>query len=99
MDTTKLFTTVLFAVAIAGPLLITLLGFPGNQRYMPQNNYAAVVNDGTTYYDYASCAQVNDDSCNPARPLSMAHGTTYLGSLLVLAGVPSLLLFRRRDVP
>ena len=91
---------VLFAVAIAGPLLITLLGFPGNQRYMPQNNYGAVLNHGTTYYDYAACEQVyDDDACNPERRLSLAHGTTYFGSLLVLAGVPSLLLFRRRDVP
>lgn len=90
---------VLFAVAVAGPLLITLLGFPGNQRYMPQNNYGAVLNHGTTYYDYAACEELYDDACNGERRLSLAHGTTYFGSLLLLAGVPSLLSFRRRDVP
>lgn len=90
---------VLFAVAIAGPLLITLLGFPGNQRYMPQHNYSAVVNHGTTYYDYDACNASGLEECDPKRPLSLAHGTTYFGSLLMLAGVPSLLSFRRRDVP
>ena len=92
---------VLFAVAIAGPLLITLLGFPGNQRYLPQHNYTAVLNHGATYYDYAVCdfSGPEQQECDPERRLSLAHGTTYFGSLLVFAGVPSLLLFRRRDVP
>ncbi len=91
---------VLFAVAIVGPLLITVLGFPGNQRYLPQHNYAAVLNHGTTYYDYDSCnSSGGEQECNPERSLSMAHGMTYFGSLLALAVVPSLLSFRRRDVP
>ena len=43
---------VLFAVAIAGPLLITMLGFPGHQRLMPQNNVAAVLFEGVRFTDY-----------------------------------------------
>ncbi|MBB6629627.1 ABC transporter permease subunit [Nocardioides sp. KIGAM211] len=88
---------VMFAVAIAGPLLITLLGFPGNQRYMPQNNYAAVLFKDTTYYDESACAQSPDGSCE--QHLRLAGGTTYFATLLLLAGVPSVLSFRRRDVP
>jgi hypothetical protein len=93
---------VLFAVAIAGPLLITLLGFPGHQQLMPQNNFAAVMRDGfrTPDYDRPGCF------VNPGRQpegcvvrISTAGGASYFGGLLLLAGVPSLLSFRRRDVP
>ncbi len=93
---------VLFAVAIAGPLLITLLGFPGNQRLMPQNNYAAIMFDGFTFTDYDqrdcfSDPQGVDSGCRVK--ISEADGAVYFGGLLLLAAVPSVLSFRRRDVP
>jgi len=89
---------VLFAVAIAGPLLITLLGFPGNERLMPQNNYAAIVLDGFNYFvPPDTCAP---DACNAVRKhLGAVDGATYYGFLLLLAAIPSVLSFRRRDVP
>ena len=89
---------VLFAVSIAGPLLITLLGFPGNERLMPQNNYAAIVLDGFNYF-------VPPDTCTPSacnavhKHLGAIGGASYFGCLLLLAAVPSVLSFRRRDVP
>jgi len=89
---------VLFAVAIAGPLLITLLGFPGNERLMPQNNYAALVLDGFTYFVPPDACL--PDGCNEVRKhIGPVDGATYFGGLLLLAAVPSVLSFRRRDVP
>jgi hypothetical protein len=94
---------VLFAVAIAGPLLITMLGFPGHQRWMPQNNVAAVLFEGirVTDYDRPDCFPEGgprpDDRC--VVKISTAGGSGYFGGLLLLAGVPSLLAFRRRDIP
>jgi ABC-2 type transport system permease protein len=93
---------VLFGVAIAGPLLITMLGFPGHQRFMPQNNVAAVLFERVRIVDY------NQSDCfiDGRRPadhcvtkISTAGGSGYFGGLLLLAGVPSLLAFRRRDIP
>jgi ABC-2 type transport system permease protein len=93
---------VLFAVAIAGPLLITMLGFPGHQRLMPQNNVAAVLFEGVRFTDY-SRSDCFDNGLGPADrcvvEISTAGGSGYFGGLLLLAGVPSLLSFRRRDVP
>ncbi|MFC4786309.1 hypothetical protein ACT8ZV_17660 [Nocardioides sp. MAHUQ-72] len=94
----------LFAVAVAGPLLITLLGFPGHQRLMPQNNYAAVMLDGITFTDYnsRSCVEAGDSAVPGAGcrvRITTSDGAVYFGGLLLLAGVPSVLSFRRRDVP
>ena len=93
---------VLFAVALAGPLLITLLGFPGHQRFMPQNNVAAVLFEGVKFTDY-SRSDCFDNGLGPADRCVVenytAGGSGYFGGLLLLAGLPSLLSFRRRDVP
>jgi hypothetical protein len=94
---------VLFAVAIAGPLLITMLGFPGHQRLLPQNNVAAVLFEGARFTDYNRSDCFSDNGRGPADrcvvEISTAGGSGYFGGLLLLAGVPSLLSFRRRDVP
>jgi ABC-2 type transport system permease protein len=95
---------VLFAVAIAGPLLITALDFPGNQRLMPQNNFGAVLVDDFTFSDYSTAAcqedqmQGGDGSVCQVR-MTTTDGTVYFGVLLLLGAVPSVLSFRRRDVP
>jgi len=93
---------VLFALAIAGPLLLTILGFPGHLRFMPQHNFAAVMFEGTAITDFSQPACFDS---GPATPdscvvrLTTRDGAAYFGGLLLLAGVPSLLSFRRRDVP
>jgi hypothetical protein len=94
---------ILFAVALAGPLLITLLALPGHQRLMPQNNYGAIMLDGLTFHDY------NRPECSMEGPvrrpadcvvrMTPRDGALYFGGLLLLAGAPSVLSFRRRDVP
>jgi ABC-2 type transport system permease protein len=95
---------VLFAVSIAGPLLITILNVPGGQKLMPQNNYGAIMVDHFTFSDYESdaCQQDQmgggDGSACEVR-MTRTEGTVYFGVLLLLAGVPSVLSFRRRDVP
>lgn len=97
---------IMFAIAIAGPLMITLLGFPGHERWMPQNNFAAVALDRFVYFDESQPGCSGDgggfyegggEECMVR--LTRVDATAYFGGLLVLAGVPSVLLFRRRDVP
>ena len=93
---------VLFAVSIAAPLLLTVLSFEGNQRLMPQHNVAAVLLNGTTVHDYnrGECFSEDGeplDAC--ALRITTGDASQYFGGMLFLAAVPSLLLFRRRDVP
>lgn len=90
---------VMFALAIAGPLMLTLLGFPGNERWMPQNNFAAIVLDGFDYYEYSNVVCGGEGCSNTVSRLSLSGGVRYFGGLLVLAAVFSGLSFRRRDVP
>jgi hypothetical protein len=94
---------ILFAVALAGPLLITLLALPGHQRLMPQNNYGAIMLDGITVddYDNPACRMGGPDGGERACQVRVTKtdGALYFGGLLLLAGAPSVLSFRRRDVP
>jgi ABC-2 type transport system permease protein len=93
---------VLFAVTIAGGLLIAALGI--SERWYPQTNLMAVITDGATYYveppdECFGSRPLEDISCDGERNLSAAQGTAYLGPLLLVGGLASLVSFRRRDVP
>jgi ABC-type transport system involved in multi-copper enzyme maturation permease subunit len=94
---------VLFAVTVAGGLLIAMLGL--SEHWQPQKNVAAIVKNGTTYYvePPLSCEGVivgsGDGICDPERPLSLWDGVGYYGAALLLVGGASVLSFRRRDVP
>lgn len=95
---------VLFAVSLAGGLLIAATGVADSGRWQPQNNFTAIVLNGTDYYAEVpeDCFVRNPPSgldCDETRTLSAKSGSLYSGALLLIAGVPSLLLFRRRDVP
>lgn len=93
---------ILFAVSIAGPLLIVLLSFPGSQRLLPQNNAAAVILGGIRFIDYENdaCLEGDSDTRNECViKISTTGGALYFGGLLLVAGVPSMLSFRLRDVP
>ncbi len=91
----------LFAVAVAVPILFTVIVFPGHISLQPQNNGWALIRGGVEITDY------DDDKCweDPMQTegciveITTTDATLYLGGLLVAAGVPSLLLYRRRDVP
>jgi hypothetical protein len=93
---------VLFGLSILTPLLMALIAFPNNERWMPQTNLAAVILDGTTYYGEMSCTSDSQggEMCESnEHELTLAGGSAYLVGLLALATVPSVLTFRRRDVP
>jgi hypothetical protein len=81
---------VLFAVSLVGPLLLALIAFPGFEKWMPQNNVLAFVQDGMTYWS-------NDGMVEET--LTLTHGLIYLIVLLLFAAVPSVASFRSRDVP
>ena len=92
---------ILFAVAVAVPILFSVFVFPGHVSLQPQNNGWALIQGGVVITDY------DDDSCweDPQRTegcvveITTAESALYFGGLLVATGVPSLLLYRRRDVP
>ncbi|WP_395659735.1 hypothetical protein [Nocardioides sp.] len=94
---------VLFAVSVAGGVLIALLGL--SEHWQPQKNVAAIVKNGTSYYvePPRSCESrrivPGDDECSPVRALPLTDGVAYYGTALVATVGASLLLFRRRDVP
>jgi len=92
---------ILFAVSIAAPLLLALLAFPGNDRLMPHNNGIALINDGVRISDYddPACFDGPTGRNDCVTVITRRDGAVYFGSLLLVVGVPSLLLFRRRDVP
>ncbi|GAA4714986.1 hypothetical protein [Nocardioides conyzicola] len=93
---------VLFGLSILAPLLMALIAFPDNERWMPQTNIAAVILDGTTYYGEMSCTSDslgNEECSSNEHRLSLAGGSAYLLVLLGVAAVPSVVTFRRRDVP
>lgn len=90
---------ILFGVALAGGVLLSVLGV--SERWNPAVNVAAVITDNATYYVEVPCrGDVEQGSfCSEERRLSMAHGAGFLGTAVVAAGALSLLSFRRRDVP
>lgn len=97
----------LFAVSVLGGLLIAVAGIDG--RWQPQVNLEAVVLNGADYYVdvpescYSSPRPQPQaepaPECDQLRRVTGTEGAAYLGGLLVVIGVPSLLSFRRRDVP
>jgi hypothetical protein len=93
----------LFAVAVAGGMLVAALGI--GERWQPQVNLSAVILDGTTYWVevpdecYGMQPPTDPATCDDQRELTLEQGGGYLGAALLLAGVPSVLSFRRRDVP
>jgi ABC-2 type transport system permease protein len=92
---------ILFAVAVAVPILFTVFVFPGHISLQPQNNGWALITGGVTITDYDNEDCFDDPSategCNVE--ITTADSLLYLGGLLGATGVPSLLLYRRRDVP
>lgn len=98
---------VLFAVSVAGGLVIAMLGL--GEQWQPQKNVAAIVKNGTTYYvdPPRSCfvgGQANrppeeDSVCDSQRDLSLWSGVGYYGLALVVTVGASVITFRRRDVP
>ncbi|MDF1605489.1 hypothetical protein [Nocardioides sp. YIM 152315] len=81
---------VLFGVSVAGGIVLAVLGI--GEQWQPQKNVAAIVKDGTTYYEQAG----NDYA---ERDLPIWHGIGYYGVALVATVGASVVSFRLRDVP
>ena len=98
---------VLFAVSVAGGLVIAMLGL--SEHWQPQKNVAAIVKDGTTYYvnppdscfigERANDVVEDESVCDGERDLSLWAGLGYYGLPLLVTVGASVVSFRRRDVP
>jgi ABC-2 type transport system permease protein len=96
---------ILFGVAVASTIIISVLPLDGdNERWLLHTNVAAVVHDGTTYFNNnmnITCVQGEDGEmlCDGERTLSLLGGVGFLGTILLIPGAAGWLTFRRRDVP
>lgn len=88
----------MFGVTLFSSVLIAAVVGSDAERWMLPTNALAVVMDGLEYWvPTGECDEFGN--CDDTRTLTAAHGATYLGVLLVLIVIPSILTFRRRDVP
>lgn len=95
----------LFAVSVAGGLLLGILG-PDDPGWLdPTINVKAVVLDGTEYYVeipqrcYEKRRLYGGPGCDDTLERTLTEGAIYYGGVLVAVGGASALSFRRRDVP
>lgn len=89
---------VLFAYTVIGEALVLALPLEKSSRWSLANNVFAWVNDGTRVFDPDIVCTPGRGGCVQSYVLGLVHGSTYLGVLLAVAVVLSLLTFRRRDV-
>lgn len=89
----------LFAYAVGGTAVIAALPFSGVGRWSVGNNVQAWVHNGYQYYDHSVTCSPGNDGCDQSVHLSLAQGADYLGVMVAVVVVASLLMFRRRDIP
>ncbi len=89
----------LFAYAVAGEALVATLPVERVSRWSLSNNVFAWIDDGTTVIDPDLVCPPGQGGCIQSYVLGVGHSVLYLGGLLLLAVVVSLVAFRRRDVP
>lgn len=88
----------LFAYTVAGEALWASLPVERSGQWSLSANVQAWVLDGFRITDPDSCEGAAG-ACDPTYVLSAAHGAAYLGVLLAVALLVSLVTFLRRDVP
>ena len=88
----------LFGYAVVGEALAASLPFEKMSQWSLANNVLAWVHDGFEVRDGSLCAGAVE-ACSPLYTLTLVHAAAYLGALLLLAVVVSLVTFRRRDLP
>ncbi len=86
-----------FAAAVASEALWAALPLEKSSQWSLAVNVQAWILNGFEVYDESSCDP--GPSCDPTYMLSASHGALYLGALLLLAVVVSVVSFSRRDVP
>jgi ABC-2 type transport system permease protein len=89
----------LFAYAAGGEAFLEVAPFDHAARFSLTNNLFAWVRDGVRVFDQSVVCRPTDGLCDQRITVSLLHGATYLGVLLVLTLAVSALVFRRRDVP
>ena len=89
----------LFGYAVVGEGLAASLPFERMSQWSLANNVLAWVEDGVEVRDSSLCAAAAEAGCSPTYLLTSGHAAAYLGGLLLLAVVASLVTFLRRDVP
>lgn len=87
----------LFGYAVVGEGLAASLPFTKMSQWSISNNLLAWVHDGVEVYDRSLCADTVG-RCSSTYVLPLWHGAAYLGALLVVAVVVSVVTFRRRDI-
>jgi ABC-2 type transport system permease protein len=98
LRSTMVTLALLFAYAVAGEALWASLQFERSSRWSLAANVQAWILNGVEVFDESICGPTRQ-GCDPTYVLSGAHGAVYLGALLVVAVVLSLLTFPRRDIP
>jgi disulfide bond formation protein DsbB len=90
----------LLGYAVAGEALTATLPITKVSQWAMSANVQAWLSNGTEVYDDSLCQDLAaEGSCDPTYVLSLEHAAVYLGVLLAIAVVASLVAFRRRDVP
>lgn len=90
---------VMFAYAVGGEALTAALPVEGAGRWSLANNVFAWLRDGHRYFDESVVCPPGPGRCDMTVRMTLADGATYLGVLLGIVVVLSVLLFRRRDIP
>jgi hypothetical protein len=89
----------LFAYAVVGEAVVAALPAERASRWSLSNNVFAWIDDGTTVFDPDRVCPPGQGGCIQSYVLGLGHGAVYLGVLLALAALVSVVAFRRRDVP
>jgi ABC-2 type transport system permease protein len=89
----------LFAYAVVGEALVAALPVERASQWSLSNNVFAWVDDGTRVFDPDRVCPPGRGGCIQSYILGLEHGAAYLGALLLVAVVVSVVAFRRRDVP
>ena len=90
---------IMFGVAVAGTIVISIILQERAERWFPITNMLAWLFDGWDYYDGSQCSGSMMGEMDCTSHLSLTGGATYLGVLLLAAVALSVWSFRRRDVP
>ena len=88
-------------VAAAGSIAVLATFGEGAQRWLLPTNAYAVLDNGYEYYVWSpACDVMVQGGANPCtETISLGAGATYLGVVLAVVAVASLVSFRRRDLP
>lgn len=89
----------LFVYAAGGEAFLAVAPVDHSPRLSLTNNLFAWIRDGVRVFDESVVCLPSQGVCDQRITISLLHGATYLGVLLLLTLVISAFAFRRRDVP